>query len=127
MEGKEKKPRTGRPVAAFILSLLGGLWMLTAGGMMTSFNSDWGPMGGMMGGGGWMWSHGVTGWWPWFGVLAGIVVLVGAAMLYAKPEQAPGWGIVILVAAALNLFLGMGGLLASLLGLIGGALALAGA
>lgn len=99
-----------RPVAAFVLSLLAGLWMLLAGGMM--------------GGGSWMWSHGMVGWWPWFGVVAGIIVLVGAAMLYAQPRQAPAWGIAILVVSALNLFLGMGGLLASLLGLIGGALAL---
>jgi len=102
--------------------------MLLAGAMMSGYGlawrSGWGDMGGMMGGGGWMWGHGMVSWWPWFGLLAGIVVLVGAAMLYAKPRQAHAWGIVILVASALNLFLGMGGILASLLGIIGGALAL---
>jgi len=115
---------TERPVAAFVLSLLAGGWMLFAGGMI--FGSGWGPgpMGGMMGAGGWMWGHGLGMGWPWLGILAGIIVLVGAAMLYAQPKQAPRWGIVILIASALNLFLGVGGLLASLLGLIGGALAL---
>jgi hypothetical protein len=97
--------------------------------MMAGFG--WGA-GGMS----WMWGHGMMGrfgsfaspspWWPWLGLIAGIVVLVGATMLYARPKQAQGWGIVILVASALNLFLGMGGILASLLGIIGGALALAG-
>jgi uncharacterized membrane-anchored protein len=82
--------------------------------------------------GGWMWGHGMMGgfvstspWWPWFGIIAGVVVLIGAAMLYIRPKQAQGWGIVILIVSALNLFFGMGGLLAGLLGIIGGALALA--
>lgn len=35
-----------RPTVAFVLSLLAGLWMLAAGGMMGGFGS-----GGMMGGG----------------------------------------------------------------------------
>ncbi len=119
--------RTEQPTAAFVLSLLAGLWMLGAGGMMGGFG--W---GGMMGGGwhrmdGWMSglrmrSFGV--WWPWLGVFAGIVVLVGAVMLYIKPEQRRSWGVVILVASALNIFLGMMGLLAGTLGVIGGVLAL---
>ncbi len=117
----EKAP-VERPVAAFVLSLLAGLWMLATGTMMSG--SSWGDMGD------WMWGHGMmrgwapTLWWPWFGVIAGIVVLVGAALLYAKPEQRQGWGIVIVIASALNFFVGMGGLLAGVLGVIGGALAL---
>jgi hypothetical protein len=55
----------------------------------------------------------------------GIVTLVGAIILYTRPEKARGWGITILVASAVNLLFGMGGLLASLLGITGGALALA--
>jgi hypothetical protein len=118
--------RTDAPTAAFVLSLLAGLWMLAAGGTMGGFG--W---GGMMGGwhrmDGWMWdlrmrSFGV--WWPWFGVFAGIIVLVGAVMLYIKPEQRRSWGVVILVASALNIFLGMMGLFAGTLGVIGGVLAL---
>lgn len=78
-----------------------------------------------------MWHHGMMRdmaplfWWPWFGIVAGLIVLLGAAMLYSKPRQRHGWGMVILVLSALNLFLGMGGFLASVLGIIGGALALA--
>jgi hypothetical protein len=118
--------RTEQPTAAFVLSLLAGLWMLAAGGMMGGFG--W---GGMMGGwhsmGGWMWGRGIQTfgvWRPWFGVLAGIVVLVGAVMLYVRPEQRRSWGVVILVASALNIFIGMMGLLAGTMGVIGGVLAL---
>jgi len=92
----------------------------------------WGPpMMGEQRWGGWMWHHGMmrdvatTFWWPWFGIVAGLIVLIGAAMLYSKPRQRHGWGMVILVLSALNLLLGMGGFLASVLGIIGVALALA--
>lgn len=122
----EQIQRTQPPTAAFVLSLLAGLWMLGAGGMMGGFG--WGGMmGGWHGMGGWMSGGGTRNfgvWWPWFGIFAGIVVLVGAVMLYVKPEQRRSWGVVILVASALNIFLGMMGLLAGTLGVIGGVLAL---
>src|SRR5579863_5620156 len=117
--------RTEQPTAAFVLSLLAGLWMLGAGGMMGGWG---GMMGGWHGMGGWMSGRGMGNfgvWWPWFGVFAGIIVLVGAVMLYVRPEQRRSWGIVILVASALNIFLGMMGLVAGTLGVIGGVLALA--
>jgi len=51
-------------------------------------------------------------------------VLVGAVMLYVKPEQRRSWGVVIVVASALNFLLGMMGFLAGTLGVIGGVLAM---
>jgi len=62
---------TEQPTVAFVLSLLAGLWMLAAGSMM----------GGWHGMGGWMWGRGMRSFgvlWPWFGIFAGIVVLIGA-------------------------------------------------
>jgi hypothetical protein len=117
--------RSEQPTVAFVLSLLAGLWMLAAGGMMGGFGWE-----GMMGGhgmAGWMWARDMWSfgvWSPWFGIFATIIVLVGAVMLYARPEQRRSWGLVVLVASALNFFMGMGGLLASTLGVIGGILAL---
>jgi hypothetical protein len=117
---------TGKPTVTFVLSLLAGLWMLAAGGMMGGFGRG-GMMGGWHGMDGWMWGRGMRSfgvWWPWFGIFAGVVVLVGAVMLYVKPEQRRSWGVVILVASVLNFFLGMMGPLAGTLGVIGGVLAL---
>jgi hypothetical protein len=118
--------RTEQPTVAFVLSLLAGLWMLAAGGMMSGFG--WGEMvGGWHRMGGWMWDREMRSfgaWWSWFEVFAGIAVLVGAVMLYVKPGQRRSWGVVILIASALNIFLGMMGLLAGTLGVIGGVLAL---
>ena len=123
----EKMRRTEPPTAAFVLSLLAGLWMLAAGGRMGGFG--W---GGMMGR--WQAMHGwMSGpgsrlgfplWSPWFGVAAGILVLVGAVMLYVRSEQRWTWGVMILVVSALDIVLGMMGLLAGTLGVIGGVLAL---
>jgi len=123
---EEQIQRTEQPTAAFVLSLLAGVWMMAARGMMGGFG--WGGMmGGWHGMGGWMSGRGIRTfgvWWPWFGIFAGIVVLVGAVMLYVRPEQRRSWGVVILVASVLNIFFGMMGLLAGTMGVIGGVLAL---
>jgi hypothetical protein len=100
-----------------VLSLLAGLWMLATGGMVCGFGWQ-GMRGGWRGMDGWMWSRGMRSfgeWSPWFGIFAGIVVLAGAVMLYVKPEQRRSWGVVVLIASALNFFMGMGGLVAGTL------------
>jgi hypothetical protein len=120
-----------KPTVAFVLSLLAGLWMLSAGGMIGGLG--WGTMGGQygmahwQGMGDWMWGRGMHAFgmsWPWFGLVAGIVVLIGAVTLYVKPEQRRSWGLAILVISALDVFVGIGGLLAGALGVVGGVLAM---
>lgn len=119
---------TQKNLVAFILSLLGGLWMLGSGRMM------YGGFGRMHMNGGWgaghmMWGRGMMGqfglWWPWFGVLAGTIVIVSAIIFYFAPQYRRSLGTTILVTSILNFFLGMGGLLASALGIVGGIVALA--
>ena len=140
---ESEKSRSGKPVAAFAVSLIAGLWMLVMGGMV-----GWGHMGEpgrgghMMGGGhkmdggpygggfGWMWQqhemmygYGGGAMWSWIGLAAGIVVLIGAVMLYSRPASARAWGVAILVVSAVGMLAGAGGLLAGVLGIIGGILA----
>lgn len=58
------------------------------------------------------------------GLVAGVLVLVGAVMLYSQHQETVAWGVIILVFSVLSLF-GMGGFLAgAVLGIVGGALAL---
>jgi len=58
------------------------------------------------------------------GLIAGILVLIGAVMLNARPEDHVTWGAIILSFSVISL-LGMGGLyVGALLGIAGGALAL---
>jgi hypothetical protein len=119
-----------QPTAAFILTLLAGLWMLAMGGMMYGM----GP-GSVEDGVSWMWGRGMMrgmmpgfglGFgFPWFGAAAGIILLIGSVFLYTKPERSRTWGLVILIVAALSVLVGMGGLLAGALGVVGGSLAIA--
>lgn len=116
-----------RPIAAFVLSLLAGLWLLARSGMMYGCGHE--AWHGRMHR--WMGEWGPGGFfaleWPWLGTVAGIVLLVAAVALYVRPEARRGWGIVILVTAGLQLLCGMGGFLPAIMALVAGALALLGA
>ena len=129
-----KAQPTARPVAAFIFSLLGGLWMLVAGlgrtGWMRMPDGGWGHHGGSWRGG-WMHQNGLLcgsmpfdAWWPWVGLLTGVLIVTAAIVLLASPAHRAGWGITIIVAAVVGLLLGTGGLIAAVLAIVGGVLAL---
>jgi membrane-associated PAP2 superfamily phosphatase len=58
------------------------------------------------------------------GLVSGVIMVVGAAMLRAHPQEHTMWGIVIIIFSALS-FVGMGGFfIGALLGVIGGAFAI---
>ncbi len=127
------KPFAGKPIAPFALSLFAGLLILVSGGILMGFSRAsyyGGMMGGyfgmmngyysMMGGygGGFFYAFSAMG------IVSGILVIVGAIMLYNEPGRAYAWGSVILAFSVLSFF-GMGGfLLGALLGIVGGILAL---
>lgn len=132
------------PTTAFILSLIAGTLMLVTG-ILSAFwfmGGGYVPTGGMMGGYGMMggWSgmmdgyeymmHGfgvpfsMMGGLFIIGLIAGIIVLIGALMLNSRPEDHLTWGAMILAFSVISL-LGMGGFyVGALLGIAGGALAL---
>jgi len=132
------------PSIAFILSLIGGILMLI-GGVISSLwfmsgginTGYYGMMGnGMMGGFGGM-MEGYESFMHGFGMplgymsglsiiglVAGIVVTIGAIMLNTRSADRATWGVIILVFSIISL-LGMGGFyIGALLGIAGGALAL---
>ena len=116
---------TQKTLTAFWLSLLGGLWMMLSGRLMygsfTRIPGGWGRHHMIWGRG--MMGH--FGWgWPWIGLIAGTIVIVSAIVLYLYPRYHRSMGMTILVASLFNLFLGMGGVLASALGVVGGVVAL---
>ncbi len=122
------------PTASFILSLIGGLLILAGVGMMTtlSFGTPYyGMMGGyygMMGGYyGMMQGLGYGGWFygaAAIGLVSGIIVLIGAVMIYVRPSKTPTWGLLVLI-FSITSFVGMGGFfVGAILGFVGGILAL---
>ena len=77
---------------------------------------------------GMMQGFGSGGWWFYgaavAGLISGIVVLVGAIMLYSRPRGASTWGSLILIFSIIS-FLGTGGFfIGALLGIVGGVLAM---
>lgn len=99
--------------------------MLAAGSMMYGYVT---PMPGRMGWRHMFWGRGMMGhWgmgWPWLGLIAGAIVLVSAILLYSAPRYARSLGLTIVVTSALNILFGVGGILASLLALSGGLIAI---
>lgn len=60
------------------------------------------------------------------GLLSGALVLVGALMLYLRPEDHATWGAIVLAFSTVGMIAAMGGFLVGLiLGILGGALAIA--
>lgn len=128
------QPTNETPTAPFVLSLVAGLLILSGVGMMMTFSYGT-PYNGMMGGyydmmngyygmmqgfGGWGWFYGAVA----MGLIAGIVILVGAIMIYARPNNASTWGLLVVAFSILS-FLGMGGFfIGAILGIVGGVLAM---
>jgi hypothetical protein len=131
----ETKTSNGIPMPAFIVSLIAGLLVLGGSGMMTTFSSGVPYYGGMMGGyygmmGGYYGMMQGSGFGGWFyalaaiGLVSGVIILIGAIMVYTQPGRASTWGVLILVFSLVSFF-GMGGFfLGAILGVVGGILAM---
>jgi hypothetical protein len=130
-----------RPTAAFVLSLIAGIFIVLGGGMRSMMGSFFGPYGyGIMGGyGGFgMMGYGYSGYgygptsglgFGLFGVLGlvfGVIVIVSAIMLNSRPMEHSTWGVLIVIFSVLSIFGGaIGGLgVGLILGVVGGVLAI---
>jgi len=131
-----------RAVAPFVISLIGGILILL-GAIVTSMfafgspaivGSMSGSMGGVMGDMSGRMAMGMMvgemmGVYPIFsiiGLASGALVILGAVMLYSRPFEKDLWGAIIIAFSILGILGGMGGFMIGLvLGIVGGALALA--
>lgn len=106
---------TERPTAAFVLSLIGGIFILLAGiffgvvGLVLTV-----PFGGFGA------AFGIIG------ILWGILIIFGAVMMENRPDQSTTWGVLVLVISIVSWYGSIGGFfIGFLLAFIGGILAIA--
>ena len=102
-----------KPTTAFVLSLIGAIFILLGGLGMAVIGAA------------------IAIFLPGLGVLlaalgliVGIVVLIGAIMLYVNPERNATWGIIIIIFSIISFFFNIAGgfFIGMILGIIGGAL-----
>ncbi len=117
---------------AFALSLASGVIIILGGILPWLFfaNFQASPMGGIMGG--MMWGGSGWGSESWFmggwlfplPLVAGAMVLFGAIMMNARPQETRNWGIIVLIFSVIGL-VGMGlSTLGGIIGIVGGVIAL---
>jgi len=122
-----------RPTAAFVLSLIGGIFILLDGGMMSMLGYGFRGMMSSYGG----WGYGMMR--PGFGMMGlafgvmgilglvfGVIVIISAIMLNSKPQEHTTWGTLIVIFSVLSIVgSAMGGFgIGLVLGLVGGVLAI---
>ncbi len=125
-----------KPVAALILGLFGGVFILLGSVVMFMF-AFWSPtammsgMGGMgmmtsmMGGTMMTWMMGFAPVLATLGFASGIMVTIGSVMFFRRPSENQLWGAIILAFSLVSILGSMGGLLVGLvLGMLGGILAI---
>jgi len=114
---------------AFVLSLIGGIIIVLNSILTIFWSTNGGPwyggmMGSWMGGFGYGYNYGLTFAFSVAALISGIIVMVGAVMLNARPAEHMAWGAIVLIFSVVS-FLGMGGFfIGAILGIAGGAIAL---
>src|SRR2546426_23280 len=118
-----------KPVAAFALSLLAGVFILLGSVVMSMF-ALWfsgimmggtGMTGSMMGSMMVPWMRGSVPVLAAFGIASGMMVILGSVMLYTRSAESHLWGAIILAFSVASVLGSMGGLMVGLiLGMIGG-------
>jgi len=100
-----------KPTAAFVLSLLGGIFVLIPGLGLAA-------LGSMLA----IFTFGL-GLAFWIFPIFGIIIIIGSIMMYSNPNSTKTWGVVVLILGIIS-FIGVITALGALLALIGGILAL---
>jgi hypothetical protein len=100
-----------KPTAAFVLSLiggifilLGGIWLAIVGAIIAIFTAGAGAILGIF-------------------AISGIIIIIGSAMMYNQATSAKTWGIIILILGIISL-IGIVTAVGGILSIIGGILAI---
>src|SRR2546426_12599457 len=106
-----------KPTAAFVLSLIGGIFILLGAIVVMALASVIGSL--MLIGGG---DPNLAYIYGAVGLIFAILVLVGAVMLWVKPQQHVAWGVVVLLFSFFRIIRTAGFFIGVILGLGDGAL-----
>jgi len=110
-----------KPTAAFVLSLIGGILILLGAVflmvVMSVLSGFAGSIPGMPAG-----ATDILLIYGVVGLIFALLVLVGAVMMWARPQQHVAWGVVVLLFSLFSFISGGGFLLGLILGLVGGIL-----
>jgi hypothetical protein len=110
-----------KPTAAMVLSLIGGIFVLLGGAFIAFLGSVISSLSlaGTGAASATLLALGLVG------VIFGIIMILGAVMMYTNPQSHTMWGVIVLILSILSWIVAAGGLfIGFLLGLIGGILAL---
>ncbi|HEV2121003.1 MAG TPA: zinc ribbon domain-containing protein [Candidatus Bathyarchaeia archaeon] len=110
-----------KPTAAMVLSLIGGIFVIIGGAFIAFVGSLIGSLNiaGASSASNTALALGVVG------IIMGLIMIVGAFMMYSKPTSTKMWGVIVLILSIVSWVTAVGGLfIGFLLGLIGGILAL---
>ncbi len=97
------------------------------GGMMSGYSDMMGGYGGGMMSGYYGMMQAFGGWFYGFavvGIVAGVLVLFGAVMMYNRPREVAMWGTLVLGLSVVSFFGAAGFFVGAVLGILGGILAL---
>ncbi len=109
-----------KPTAAFVLSLIGGIFILLVGALIAAVFAT---LGGLLGGFG-LGDFGLgMALLGTVGLIVGLIIIIAAALLYMKPEQHVMWGVLILILSIVSIPFAFGGfIIGFILALVGGIL-----
>jgi hypothetical protein len=101
------------PVGATVVTFVAGILIVLAAALVLSIGSELGGVGG-----------GFLGTLGWVGIFSGLLLMAMAFVLWVLPESHVMIGVGIIVLSVIAWFGGGGFILGSLLGLVGGLLAI---
>ena len=108
-----------KPTAAFVVSLIAGILILGGAIFIMAFASALGGILGGLGGGA---AGTILLVYGAVGLIFALLVLIGAIMLWMKPQSHVAWGVVILLFSLFSIITGGGFIIGLILGLVGGIL-----
>lgn len=111
-----------KPTAAFVLSLIGGIFILLGGALIAILAASFGGLMSVVGFGDFGLGVALLGS---LGLIFGLIIIVGGVMMYMKPEQHVMWGVIVLVLSIVSIPFSIAGFfIGFILALVGGILGL---